>query len=93
MNASEPSSSSPSESGGPSQPKGSSVAEASHEARERLEHHYREIEQSYGDARARIEDLNERAVGFIRENPGLCIVGAVATGFIIGRLASRRWLV
>lgn len=90
MNASEPSSPSHSGSGGPA---GSSVADASHEARERLEHHYREIERTYDDTRARIEDFNERAVDFVRENPGLCIVGAVATGFIIGRLASRRWLV
>ena len=71
----------------------SSVATASAEARERLEHHYREIERTYDDTRARIEDLNERAVDFIRENPGVCIMGAVAAGFLIGRLASRRWLV
>ena len=69
-----------------------SVAEASREARDRLERHYREIEQTYGDTRARLENINERAADFIRDNPGVCIVGAVAAGYIVGRLASRRWL-
>lgn len=70
----------------------SSVAEASRDARERLEQHYRDIEQTYGDTRARLEEFNERAADFIRENPGICIVGAVAAGYLVGRLASRRWL-
>jgi hypothetical protein len=29
-------------------------------------------------------------VSFIRANPGTCLLGAVAVGFIIGRIASRR---
>ncbi len=79
-----------------SEPSSSQTADepaTSAEARQRLEQHYRDIERTYDDTRARIEDINERAVDFVRDNPGLCIVGAVATGFIIGRLASRRWLV
>ena len=68
------------------------VAETSREARERLERHYREIEQTYGDTRARLEEFNDQAVTFIRENPGLCIAGALAAGYLVGRLASRRWL-
>lgn len=86
-------SSSPSESTGESTSTDPSVAGASIEARERLEQHYREIERTYDDTRARIENLNERAVGFIRDNPGVCIMGALAAGFVVGRLASRRWLV
>lgn len=75
-----------------SENKDASVTEASHQARERLEQQYREIEQTYDDTRARIEEFNERAADFIRENPAICIVGAAATGYLIGRLASRRWL-
>ena len=70
----------------------STVSESSRDARERLEQHYRDIEQTYGDTRARLEEFNERAADFIRENPGVCIVGAVAAGYLVGRLASRRWL-
>lgn len=42
------------------------------------------------DARRNLEDMNNRVVGFIRANPGTCLLGAVAVGFIIGRIASRR---
>jgi ElaB/YqjD/DUF883 family membrane-anchored ribosome-binding protein len=62
------------------------------DARQRLEQHYRELEQTYDDTRARLEDFNEQAVDFIRENPAICIVGALAAGYVVGRLASRRWL-
>lgn len=69
------------------------VAQKAQEARQRLQKGYHDIEQTYGDTRARLDDFNEQATRFIRENPGLCIVGAVAAGYLIGRLASRRWLV
>lgn len=42
------------------------------------------------EARRNLEDLNTRVVGFIRANPGTCLLGAVAVGFIVGRIASRR---
>ena len=42
------------------------------------------------DARRNLEEMNNRVVGFIRANPGTCLLGAVAVGFIIGRIASRR---
>ncbi len=35
-------------------------------------------------------DLNTRIVGFIRQRPGACLLGALAFGFIVGRIASRR---
>jgi ElaB/YqjD/DUF883 family membrane-anchored ribosome-binding protein len=31
-------------------------------------------------------------VSFVRENPVMCLVGAVGVGYFVGRLASRRWL-
>lgn len=42
------------------------------------------------EARRNLEDLNTRAVSFIRANPGTCLLGAIAVGFIVGRIASRR---
>jgi ElaB/YqjD/DUF883 family membrane-anchored ribosome-binding protein len=42
------------------------------------------------EARRNLEDLNVRVASFIRANPGTCLLGAVAVGFIVGRLASRR---
>lgn len=42
------------------------------------------------EARRNLADFNTRAINFIRANPGTCLVGAVALGFVIGRIASRR---
>jgi ElaB/YqjD/DUF883 family membrane-anchored ribosome-binding protein len=42
------------------------------------------------EARRNLEDMNTRVVSFIRANPGTCLLGAVAVGFIVGRIASRR---
>lgn len=42
------------------------------------------------DARRNLEEMNNRVVGFIKANPGTCLLGAVALGFIVGRIASRR---
>ncbi|MBX7101581.1 MAG: hypothetical protein K1X89_27955 [Myxococcaceae bacterium] len=42
------------------------------------------------DAKEKLADANAKAKGFIRENPALAIGGALALGFLIGRLASRR---
>ncbi len=42
------------------------------------------------EARRNLVDLNTRTIAFIRANPGTCLVGAVAVGFLIGKLASRR---
>jgi hypothetical protein len=42
------------------------------------------------EARRNLVDFNSRMVAFIRENPGTCLLGAVAVGFLVGKLASRR---
>ena len=40
-------------------------------------------------ARKRIESMNERATTYIKENPGKCILGAVALGYLIAKIARR----
>lgn len=42
------------------------------------------------EARRNLVDLNNRVVTFIRANPGTCLLGAVAVGFLVGKIASRR---
>lgn len=42
------------------------------------------------EARRNLAEINRQVVGFIRANPGTCLLGALALGFIVGRLASRR---
>jgi len=41
------------------------------------------------EAKKKVSDLNERAVSYIKENPGKCLLGAIAAGYIIGRIARR----
>ncbi|HZH02189.1 MAG TPA: hypothetical protein VEY30_00310 [Myxococcaceae bacterium] len=41
------------------------------------------------DARRNLADFNTQALRFIQERPGTCLVGALAVGFIVGRIASR----
>ncbi|MFL5318592.1 MAG: hypothetical protein ACJ790_02980 [Myxococcaceae bacterium] len=41
-------------------------------------------------ARQNLSDLNTRVTTFVRQNPGTCLLGAIAFGFIVGKIASRR---
>ncbi|MGQ0504419.1 MAG: hypothetical protein ACT4TC_03800 [Myxococcaceae bacterium] len=41
-------------------------------------------------ARQNLNDLNTRALAFIKERPGTALLGALALGYVVGKLASRR---
>jgi len=41
------------------------------------------------DARRRLSSFNEQAVSYIKENPGQCVLGALALGYIVGKIARR----
>ena len=41
-------------------------------------------------ARAALTDWNVRVTDFVRERPGTCLVGALAFGYLVGKIASRR---
>ncbi len=53
----------------------------------------RELQEQLGpqleQAAENFRELDQRARSFIRENPGTCLMGAVALGFLIGKIASR----
>jgi ElaB/YqjD/DUF883 family membrane-anchored ribosome-binding protein len=42
------------------------------------------------EVQAQLSQTNEKVKKFIRENPGTCVLGAVAVGFLVGKWASRR---
>lgn len=42
------------------------------------------------EARERMVAWNQAATTFIRKNPGTALLGAVAIGYLVGKLASRR---
>lgn len=53
----------------------------------------RDLESKVGpqieEARRNLNDLNQRIVALVRERPGTCLLGALAFGFIVGKIASR----
>lgn len=60
----------------------------------RMQDRARELQDRIGPqldkARSDLADLNRRTAEFIRENPGTCLIGALALGFIVGKIVSRR---
>jgi hypothetical protein len=41
-------------------------------------------------ATQRLALLNKEVSSYIRTNPGKCLLGAIAAGYVIGRIARRR---
>jgi len=41
------------------------------------------------EAKRKLESLNDEVTDYIKENPGKCVLGAVALGFLIGKIARR----
>lgn len=42
------------------------------------------------ELKERLQELNDRVKAFIRERPAACLVGAMAIGYVVARLARRR---
>jgi hypothetical protein len=63
------------------------------EMTEQFEKTAREIEDrirpQIDEAKRKVGDLNDQAVTYIKANPGKCLLGAIAAGYIIGRIARR----
>ncbi len=64
------------------------------EMTERLEDTARELGErvrpQIENAKRRLESMNESMTDYIKENPGKCLMGALAVGYLIGKIASRR---
>ena len=58
------------------------IEDTAREVRRRARPKLREVQR-------RAEDFNDDAVAYIKENPIKCLVGAVAVGILIGRVARR----
>jgi ElaB/YqjD/DUF883 family membrane-anchored ribosome-binding protein len=48
-----------------------------------------DAQQMLDQSRAAVEQAMETAADFIRERPIICLAGAVAVGYLIGKLVSR----
>ena len=47
------------------------------------------IRPTLDDVKERLKSVNDRVSGFVREHPAACVVGAVALGYLVARLARR----
>lgn len=63
------------------------------EMTQELEDTARQIEErvrpQIEQAKRRLSGLNDQATTYIKANPGKCLLGALAAGYIIGKIASR----
>jgi ElaB/YqjD/DUF883 family membrane-anchored ribosome-binding protein len=63
------------------------------EMTEQLEDTARQIEErvrpQIDEAKRRLSEINDQAQSYIKANPGKCLLGALAAGYIIGKIASR----
>jgi hypothetical protein len=63
------------------------------EVTQELEDTARQIEErvrpQIDEAKRRLSDFGQQTTSFIKANPGKCLLGALAAGYIIGKIASR----
>lgn len=50
---------------------------------------FEDAEQVMEQTRAAVDQAMEVASGFIRERPILCLAGALALGYVVGKIVSR----
>lgn len=82
-----------SDAGGPRAGAGpAGTGQRAREVQDAIEESVHEMEARYNDVRDQLQHANHQAVEFIREHPVTCIAGAVAVGYLVGRMASNRWL-
>jgi ElaB/YqjD/DUF883 family membrane-anchored ribosome-binding protein len=49
-----------------------------------------QLQEAFENARAEIDRYVSTAADFIRSRPVACVAGAVAIGFLVGKIASRK---
>jgi len=59
------------------------------ELEETARHIEERVRPQIAEAKRRLSELNDQATEFIKANPGKCLLGALAAGYIIGKIASR----
>ena len=63
------------------------------EIKNQLVERYQEFDDQFETTRDKAYEINNRAIEFIQDNPAVAIAVAVGVGYVVGRLASRRWIV
>jgi ElaB/YqjD/DUF883 family membrane-anchored ribosome-binding protein len=48
-----------------------------------------QVKPHLDEAKRQLSTFNERATVYVKENPGKCLLGALALGFVVGKIARR----
>ena len=59
----------------------------------RFEEGLHALEDQVSGSKEQLERLNSAAMNLIRDQPLIAVAGAFGVGYLLGSLASRRWLV
>ena len=59
------------------------------EAQRHVEGAYGRLAPKVQQAQEQLQDLNTKVVKFVKKNPGMCLLGCLGLGFIVGRMVSR----
>ncbi|AKU89788.1 hypothetical protein [Vulgatibacter incomptus] len=62
---------------------------AGHDVQEKVQQFAQDASAQLEQARMLFEDVGERVNTFIRERPGAALLGAVALGYVVGKIASK----
>jgi ElaB/YqjD/DUF883 family membrane-anchored ribosome-binding protein len=48
-----------------------------------------QVKPHLDEAKRQLSSWNARMTAYIKDNPGKCLLGAVAVGFVVGKIARR----
>jgi ElaB/YqjD/DUF883 family membrane-anchored ribosome-binding protein len=65
------------------------IMELAHDLEDKAREVERRLRPKLDEATERFSTLNEEVTGYIKANPVKCLLGAIAVGFVIGKLARR----
>ena len=65
------------------------VNSVTHQIEERAHDLSARVRPQVVQARERLESMGETVTEYNKENPAKCLVGAIAVGFLVGKIARR----
>jgi ElaB/YqjD/DUF883 family membrane-anchored ribosome-binding protein len=65
------------------------VTNVTHQIEERAHSLSARVRPQVQQARQKLESVGETVTDYIKENPAKCLVGAIAVGFLVGKIARR----
>jgi ElaB/YqjD/DUF883 family membrane-anchored ribosome-binding protein len=65
------------------------VNNMTHQIEERAHELSARVRPQMREAREKLESMSETVTEYIKENPAKCLVGAIAIGYVVGKIARR----